>query len=338
MNDDPAPTVAMVRLDGATLPPELRLAAFAQVASGYSVQPLGAKEFEVDARAWRLGEILVTATRLTGVRIERTQSHIRADRRNTYSFILLRRGQWTANLESGFIQVAAGQICVMDFAQGWEVEGTDQDNVMLVVPRKLVDEIAPGAPPLHGRQMVGASGRLLAEHMAALTRHLPDMTVDDVATVEHATVSLLSAALGALPQRDDRPFPRSQSRSFEAQVLAYIERRLTDPALSVASICRDVGVSRATVYRAFQAAGGIATYIQRRRLESAHARISDQGEKAGMAEIADLYCFSSPAHFSTAFRRRFGYTPISARTSLVSARDVDGVFDGWRRIVERIRG
>lgn len=50
--------------------------------------------------------------------------------------------------------------------------------------------------------------------------------------------------------------------------------------------------------------------------------------------IADLYCFSSPAHFSTAFRRYFGYTPIHARSALAGARDVGGVFEGWRKIIE----
>ena len=101
---------------------------------------------------------------------------------------------------------------------------------MLMVPRALVDRLAPDAPPLHGRMMTGASGRMLAEHMFALARHLPEMTMDDVPPVERATTSLLSAALGALPQNDSRPFSR-QERGVEGRVLAHIERGLTDPGL-----------------------------------------------------------------------------------------------------------
>jgi AraC-like DNA-binding protein len=325
----------MLHLDGAALPPALRLSAFESVASGYSVHPLSppGEDFQVDCRAWQLRDLVITANRISAVRIERTLSHIRADGRDTYSFILLRRGNWSANIDTGFIQVASGQIGIMDFASTWQVEGTDQENIMIVVPRATVEEIAPGAPPLNGRVLAGAGGRLLAEHMFALVRHLPETAIDDVYTVQHATMSLLSAALGALKPEDNGPFQHRQ-RALGSKVLAYIEERLTDPELSVETICRNAAVGRATLYRAFQSAGGVATYIQRRRLEAAHARIAE-GDGAGMAEIADLYCFSSPAHFSTAFRRHFGYTPIHARSSPVLARDVGTVFEGWRKIIER---
>lgn len=331
-----ATKLPMLRLDGSVLAPEQRLAAFAQLASGYSVHPMAGQEFQVDARAWPLGDLLFTTTKISAVRIERTPVHIRADGRDTYSFILLKHGSWISELETGFLHVASGQICVQDFAHGWVNEGTDQENLMVVVPRGLIDQIASDAPALHGRLLAGAGGRLFAEHMFALARHLPEMTRWDVPAVERATISLLSAALGALPQQDDKPFS-SQERGVEGRVLAHIERGLTDPDLTVESICRDAAVSRATLYRAFQASGGIAAYIRQRRLEAAHARISADSE-GSIAEFADLYCFSSPAHFSTAFRRHFGYTPVSVRSGAISARNVHGVFEDWRQILERTHG
>lgn len=327
----------MLRLDGGALSPEQRLAAFAQLASGYSVQPAADQEFQVDARAWQLGNLLFHTTRLSAVRVERSPAHIRADGRDTYSFVLLKRGSWISDADTGFLQVASGQLCVVDFAQSWVNEGAAQENMILVVPRSLVAQIAPNAPSLHGRMMIGASGRLLAEHMLSLSRHLPAMTMADMPAVERATVSLLSAALGALPQEDAKRFSR-QDRGLESRVLAYVELGLTNPDLSVAGICRDVGVSRATLYRAFRSTGGIAAYIRQRRLEAAHARIADATEKGRIAEFADLYCFSSPAHFSTAFRRHFGYTPVNARTGATAAPDVQTVFEDWRRILEKPGG
>jgi len=324
--------VASVHLDGARLPPDIRLTAFSQIASGYSIKPVSEHEFQVDGRAWLLGELMVTSTKLTAVQIERTPAHIAADKRDTYSFILLRNGSWTADVEAGHVQVASGQVCVMDFAHSWLVNGTQQDNIMLVVPRRLAAELAPGAPPLHGRLIEGASGRMLAEHMFTLARHLPDLEMKDLPVVQQATIGVLAATLRALPQKDPAPC-RNLHRDIGSRVLAYIERYLADSALSVAAICRDVGVSRASLYRSFKAANGIATYIQQRRLEAAHALISDEGGKLSMAEIADMYCFSSQAHFSTAFRRMFGYTPVAARNVSTTARDVGGVFDSWGRII-----
>jgi AraC-like DNA-binding protein len=337
MADAADSNVPSLHLDGARLPLEMRLAAFAQITSGYSITQRSGGDFQVDARAWLLGELMVTSTRLTAVQIERTPAHIAADKRDTYSFILLRRGSWTADVEAGHVQVASGQICVMDFAHHWLVEGTEQDNIMLVVPRQLTAELAPGAPPLHGRLIEGASGRLLADHMFALARHLPDLRTSDLPVVQQATIGVLAATLRALPQDDPTPC-RNLHRDIGSRVLAYIEQHLTDAALSVGTICRDVAISRASLYRSFNATNGIANYIRRRRLEAAHALISDEGGKLNMADIADMYCFSSQAHFSTAFRRMFGYTPFAARNVKSSARDVGGVFDDWQKIIAALPG
>jgi hypothetical protein len=136
----------------------------------------------------------------------------------------------------------------MDFAHSRLVDGTRQDNIMLVVPRELAAELAPGAPPLHGRLIEGASGRLLAEHMFALARYLPDLLMKDLPVVQQASIGVLAATLRALPQEDPTPC-RNLHRDICSRVLARIERHLTDSALSVAAICRDVGVGRASLYR-----------------------------------------------------------------------------------------
>ena len=289
----------------------------------------------VDLRAWLLGDLALTNSRVSALRIERSADHIARDRRDTYSLILLKHGGWTAEIDSGCISVAAGQICIMDFAQGWLVEGTAQENVMLVVPRALVAELAPDAPALHGRFLEGASGRLLAEHMLALTRRLPATRAADAELVRRATTRLIEGALLELSAESHAPF-RYLKRDIAGQVLRYIERQLTDRDLSVATICRDIAISRPTLYRAFRAGGGVSTYIQQRRLESAHARIADEGDRSSMAEIADRFCFSSPAHFSTAFRRRFGYTPTGARGAAAGVHDAAKVFETWQHVLGTI--
>jgi AraC-like DNA-binding protein len=215
------------------------------------------------------------------------------------------------------------------------VEGSAQENIMLVVPRALAAEMAPGAPPLHGRLLNGASGRLLAEHMLALVRHLPGMKVRDVALVRQATIGLIAAALAGLPRENDAPGFGVQ-QTMTGKLLTHIEHRLTDRSLSVASICSDVGISRASLYRTFAAGGGVMTHILRRRLEAAHSCIADESERRSMLEIADLYGFSSQAQFSTAFRRRFGYSPIRARGASPTLREVGDLFENWRHVIQRI--
>lgn len=325
MHDNPAlPTVTF---DGGSIPAEARIKVFAQLNPFYDVRPLAglsAADFEVTTRVWLFADLVVHTSRITPIEIERTPRHRAADGRDTYSFILMREGGWSGVAGGREIQVGTGQVAVMDFAGDWRVAGTAQDNIFLVVPRAALAGVLPHMPALHGRTLDGAGGRLLAEYMLALARHLPDMTVRDAPIVREATMALIAGAVGQLSFDEPAPAVAGNPR-----VRAYIEQHLTSADLDVTRICRDLNMSRAALYRSFAGAGGIAAYIWRRRLEAAHARIADETDGTRVAEVAETYRFSSHAHFTTAFRRHFGYTPREARGSSSRRGEAAAVFARW---------
>jgi AraC-like DNA-binding protein len=332
MTDESDARIATAHFDGASVPPEQRLAAWGELTPGYdAVLPPGARadEFEVVCRGWLLDDLVVTHNQVGAIEIVRTPAHIMHYRRDTYTFILLTRGRWWAELDYGTINVGSGQVCIMDFRVPWHVHGAAQENIMLVVPRTLIEAAVPNAPRLHGRLLEGASGRLFAEHMVALSRHLADMRLRDVPLVREATLGLLVGAVAALSPEQPGARLRATRTTSAARIKDFIDGHLTDPDLGVARICRDLAVTRPTLYRALRDIGGVANYIQRRRLEAAHARLSDPEEARTLAELADQYCFSSPAHFSTAFRRRFGYAPRSAKGAPMRPADASGLFQRW---------
>ncbi len=323
--------VPTIRFEGRQLPARERFAEWDKLAPGYDkILPPGAalEDFEIDCRAWLLEDLVITANRISPIELVRSPAHVLDYARDTYTLVLLKRGQWRADLDYGSIQVGSGQVCIMDFTVPWHVHGAAQDNIMIVLPRTVLNAAAPDAPRLHGRLLEGTSGRLFAEHVLALERHLPELDQRDTPLVRNATVALLSGAVKALPKLSGR---RSSSTRAAAigRVRGYIDAHLTDPDLSIERICRDVAVTRATLYRAFQTSKGVAGYIQRRRLEAAHARLSDHADQMSMAGIAELFRFSSAAYFSTAFKRQFGYTPREAKGSVPQARDASALFDAW---------
>ena len=176
--DDPMP---MARFDGAAVPSEQRVAAFARVAGGYDVALAPETDpaaFHVDCRAWLIQDLALTSNTLDAVDIERTSAHIAADARDTYSFILLKHGGWTGEMDHGSIRVGSGQVCVMDFAHTWSVSGTAQHNIMLVAPRSLIADLAPGAPPLHGTSS-GQHGGPAAGRAHAVARPVPARDADE---------------------------------------------------------------------------------------------------------------------------------------------------------------
>lgn len=328
--------VPTIKFEGHLLPPHERFAAWAGLAPGYDkILPPGAapEDFEIDCRAWLLEDLVITSNRISPIELVRSPAHILDYARDTYTLVLLKQGQWHADLDYGGIQVGSGQVCIMDFTVPWHVYGARQDNIMIVLPRTVLSAAAPNAPRLHGRLLEGTSGRLFAEHMLALERHLPELDQRDTPLVRNATIALLSGAVKALPKLTGR---RSSSTRAAAigRVRTYIDEHLTDPGLSIERICRDVAVTRPTLYRAFETSKGVAGYIQRRRLEAAHARLSDHADQMTMAGIAELFCFSSAAYFSTAFKRQFGYTPREARGSALQARDASALFDIWHQALQ----
>lgn len=324
--------VAAAHFASSDFPVESRHEIFSQITPGYDIiLPVGttADGLFFDCSGWLLDDLALTSNQLSAMELARTPAHIRDYERDTYTFILAQRGRWWAKLDYGDIHVGSGQVCIMDFTVPWHVYGTAQQNVMLVVPRSVVEATAPAAPRLHGKLLEGASGRLFAEHMVALARHMPSAGRGDVPLIRDATVALLASALAALPaDSSDEPERGSRTTSM-VRIHAFIDDNLAVDDLSAERISREMAVTRSTLYRAFARWGGVENYIQRRRLEAAHSRLSDANVRSTMAEIADEFCFSSPSHFSTAFRRRFGYTPRDVRGSTRRVIGTSELFDIW---------
>ena len=93
-----------------------------------------------------------------------------------------------------------------------------------------------------------------------------------------------------------------------------VEQHLDSPALSAEFICARSGWSRATVYRLFEADGGLARYIRQRQLQRAFRELM-RGFPSGR-RILDLAMdcqFASDATFSRAFHRMFGIPPGEVR-------------------------
>ena len=90
--------------------------------------------------------------------------------------------------------------------------------------------------------------------------------------------------------------------------MRHIESRLTDADLSQDALCRAFGLSRSALYRLFQPVGGVAAYVQERRLRRIHALLSGPGPHH-LGTLSWEHGFSSQAHMSRAFRALFGHAP-----------------------------
>lgn len=332
--------VPSLNFDSAAMAPGAAFASWSALTPSYDaslVEGTTADDFIMKASAWLLGAVTVTAGQLSPIKLTRTFEHVGKDKRDNYNFLLLTRGEWHGEFGNDGLDVGSGQICAIDFSRTWSAECSLNDHVMIVVPRQTIAALCPDAPMLHGRLFSSASGRMLAEHFLSLARYLPSLDARDAPMVEKATLNLLATAINSLPPEGEGAEDSALGSSATVtNVRQFIDRNLTNPDLTVAYICKELGISRPAIYRSFGVAGGIAGYIQRRRLESAHMMIADAGDGRTIAEIADLFCFASQAHFSTAFRRCFGYPPREARGDIaVAEQATNAQFHHWTQWLAR---
>ena len=108
------------------------------------------------------------------------------------------------------------------------------------------------------------------------------------------------AAVAALPSLD-----QAFLEKFDAAVLAH----LSDETYGVDQLGSDLGLSRTQLHRKLKALTGQAPgeYLRQTRLLRALALL--QARVGTVADVAYQVGYGSPAHFSTAFSRQFGYPP-----------------------------
>lgn len=103
----------------------------------------------------------------------------------------------------------------------------------------------------------------------------------------------------------------SFSSNFVRQkAISFIDRNLFSQQLRPATIAEGVHVSRAVLYRAFQADGGVASFLHERRLDKARLMLRERaGEPGIVSKVAAAHGYSSAVRFSRLFASRFAEQP-----------------------------
>jgi len=302
--------------------------------------------FSAMARGWNLGHLLLIETRSTPQYLHRSPRMIRADQTDHYIIRLQRQGRWTSEVDGRTVEAGAGTVMVLDMARATTARTTDIENINVLLPRDALDDMLIPFD-MHGLRLNGATATLLRSHLVTLAANLPQVQPGDSGHIAGATLSLVAACLAPSRQAVARArAPLDAARL--TQIRRYVDHHLRSPDLSPQSICQALGLSRSTLYAVCEPVGGVAAFIQKRRLERVHAILADPRDHRRISEIAYQHGFVSEAHFSRAFRRAFGVSPREAREAGISRQSrlggagraedfgVDlGAYESW---VRQLRG
>ena len=122
------------------------------------------------------------------------------------------------------------------------------------------------------------------------------------------------AGLSALPAAR-QPALSHLTALHREQIKACVPTRLREPGLSVVSIAAQLRLSPSTLHRAWLGEPcSLADWIWAQRLDAARRDLCDPTLDArSVSEIGFSWGFNDAAHFSRAFRARFGCAPSTLR-------------------------
>jgi AraC-like DNA-binding protein len=117
--------------------------------------------------------------------------------------------------------------------------------------------------------------------------------------------------------------------TLRERVRRAVHRHLQSPSLGPQKLCHEAAMSRSQLYRLFEGEGGVAHYIQRRRLSESFTLLCDASNLLPIAKIAEQLCFADASSFSRAFRREFGMSPSDVRAASLAGPPPAPMRDSW---------
>ena len=216
-------------------------------------------------------------------------------------------------------QADPGDVMFVDLSQALLIRQSAPeglvDGVTLWAARDRILPLVSDENALHGLILKAHSpaGAVIGATMLAFARSAAKMTLIEFDVLAEGLVALAAKSVAPMLVRASDGAAVPPLASFVA-VRRYIDRNLAEPDLSADSIAAAFGLSRASLYRLFEPAGGIAKYIRKARLSRAFQEITAaERSNRRIGHIAYTLGFKNVSAFSRLFHEVYGVTPGEAR-------------------------
>jgi AraC-like DNA-binding protein len=282
----------------------------------FDVPDLGGKTpFSCEAEIYCLPDVTVSRTRATASRFTRTVRTIARSATDDILAVCYTNGHFAYRIGDETRRVEQGELAFFDLSQEIVIEAPSVENISLAIQRRKLEPAIPLLDSAHGLVVrPGALSRVLIGMMEHTMEMGPTIQATQARPIAEAMILLVKSCLETIPQSKATADIQGSTVSL-ASVKAAIERGLTDPNLGVQSLLEEFGMTRSTLYRAFEPLGGVTAYITERRLRHAFRRMTDPAEKTPrVSNMAFELGFAHASTFTRSFKALFGLTPKDIRT------------------------
>lgn len=295
---------------------QLDIAAWRSAASAtfgqLDVRPAPDVPFHAEMGVARLGEISLFDMHTSAHNVVRTDAHISADESPFCKLSLQISGTSTMTQDGRTCTLHPGDLALYVTQRPYSLDYPSEQNTLIVHFPQHYLRLTPAqiaqitATPISRGDGLGRVAVPLFEELAANL---------DVLSGPHAE-SLVRSALNMLVSA----FSSERSDEFTAgsdllfnQARSYIDRNLSDAALSPGTIAAALFVSVRHLHARFAAHDlSVAAYIRSQRLDRIHTELIDHPDEP-IATIAARYGMHDPSHFSRAFKAAYGLAPRAYR-------------------------
>ncbi|MYR05563.1 helix-turn-helix domain-containing protein [Gordonia sp. SID5947] len=285
----------------------------AGTAPGLTITPLTPhRVFRARVSGWTVGDgTSLMHFEADPIALAVTNSRLRACPVDRVAVVAVSPGSWS-HRQHGVVATVDSRVAtllIVDQAAPYDFRRVDRGESTVV----HVDTGLLNLPPSAIRkavQRLRPSSHLYQLYLSFLgeLREVAE-TNPEVLSELNSTTILLTHALILDAAADAPGEPSSASADIMHRVRSYIERNITDPELSAASIALAHNISVRTLYKAWQGTDpGLHDYIIGRRLELARDALLDRSQLT-VAAVARAHGFTDPTHFAHRFRDRYQVSP-----------------------------
>lgn len=275
----------------------------------FGLAPINREDAKNDCHvsSWFVDPITITKSRYCGMAAQRTNWHVEeaGAQIHVHRYVRGRASVETAGLP---VECDAGTITLLDYARPFRSIHTENSCESFFVPHSAIGyhpSDALHAPIYAAQSMMGRLiGREMDNLLSLVRGGAKSISPDDVRR-------FLGCVELAMAPHEASDGARAQVRdSLKRAIMVFIEQRLASPDINVTMVLKNFGVSRASLYRMFEAEDGVRAYINRRRLYRAVGDLATAPHRRGHVHmVSERWGFSSDASFNRMVKREFGVTP-----------------------------
>jgi AraC-like DNA-binding protein len=282
----------------------------------FDISPVASNNprFSAENKVWDIGGILLSRSAAPATYVTRGKLNISKNPVDHWVITYNRHGETSIATDRTSLHASAGVPFLWSLGERTSSERSSVDRIQLLIPRDMFREISSLLDASRGSVLNTPLGRMLGDYMIFLESRLCSVAAGDLPRLAEAVRSMIAACVAPSAERSEVAAKEIELGRRE-RVCRVIHSQLRSAALTPASICRSVGISRSQLYRLFEHSGGVQRYIKRQRLLQSHAILSDPDNAQPVLSIAQGLCFEDASSFSRAFRREFGHSPSDVKSA-----------------------